>query len=290
MPDIATTDTAQKLYLDLLKQTLTYYLWGETLVPVNLTPRAIAASPQQKLKRAAIQTADKLIKSASGGTLNLAYQATFDAAQRLEGRDWPPIADTMIGLNRLDNIQVCIETILREGVAGDLIETGVWRGGATIFMRGVLKAYQITDRAVWVADSFEGLPQPDAEKYPLDKADTHYLWNNILGISQETVQKNFQRYGLLDDQVKFLKGWFKDTLPTAPIAQLALMRLDGDMYESTIDALTHLYPKLSDGGYVIIDDYFLKGCSQAVHDYRNQHGITAPLQTIDWAAVYWRKW
>ena len=65
----------------------------------------------------------------------------------------------------------------------------------------------------------------------------------------ETVKANFEKYGLLDAQVVFLKGWFKDTLPAAPIGKLAVMRLDGDMYESTMDALKSLYPELSPGGY-----------------------------------------
>ena len=96
------------------------------------------------------------------------------------------------------------------------------------------------------------------------------------------------RPALLDDQVRFLKGWFKDTLPTAPIAQLAVLRLDGDLYESTWDALTHLYPKLSQGGFVIIDDYNHESCQQAVHDYRTQHGVDAPILDIDRIGVYWR--
>ncbi len=91
---------------------------------------------------------------------------------RAVGRDWPARADSMIGLRRMDNIQDCIETVIRDDVPGDLIETGVWRGGATIFMRGVLKAYEDTTRTVWVADSFEGLPPPDPARYPADAGDT----------------------------------------------------------------------------------------------------------------------
>src|SRR5467141_1354915 len=89
---------------------------------------------------------------------------------RLTGRDWPANGLTMVGKARLDNLQRCIETVVSEGIPGDLIETGVWRGGAAIFMRAVLHVHGVTDRVVWVADSFEGLPPPNAEKYPADAA------------------------------------------------------------------------------------------------------------------------
>jgi hypothetical protein len=209
---------------------------------------------------------------------------------RREGLDWPSRAMTMIGQKRLDNLQLLTEDVIDRGVAGDLIETGVWRGGATIFMRAVLKAHGVTDRTVWVADSFEGVPPPDLEKYPQDARSTLHE-SEELAVSMGQVQRHFRRYGLLDDQVRFLKGWFKDTLPVAPIERLAILRLDGDLYESTMDALVNLYPKLTPGGYLIVDDYGAGGlgCRQAVHDYREQHGITEPLQQIDWVGVYWQK-
>lgn len=206
---------------------------------------------------------------------------------RINGRDQPSQAHTCIGLRRLDNIQQCIETVLADEIPGDLIETGVWRGGATIFMRGMLAAYGDRARHVWVADSFAGLPAADLERYPADK-----LWENMAGwiaVSLETVQANFARYGLLDAQVRFLPGWFKDTLPAAPIAQLSVLRLDGDLYESTLDALTHLYPKLAAGGFAIIDDYNIPSCRQAVDDYRAAHAIDEPIQDIDGWGVCWRR-
>ncbi len=206
---------------------------------------------------------------------------------RIEGKDWPPLAHTMIGLKRLNNLQVCIEDVLRSGTPGDLIETGVWRGGATIFMRAVLKAYDVVDRRVWVADSFQGLPPPDDNKYPWDKgADWHTV--SELRVSLEEVRANFERYGLLDDQVEFLKGWFKDTLPKAPIDTLAILRVDGDMYESTWDALVNLYPKLSSGGFCIVDDYCIENCRRAVNDYRSQYDIRDEIFDIDGSGIYWR--
>ncbi len=160
-------------------------------------------------------------------------QSTRNTAETIEqrtgGRVWPFRAHTMIGLKRLEDFQYCVETAIKEGIPGDLIETGVWRGGACIFMRAILKAYGEESRTVWVADSFAGLPPPDAQNYPADAGDILHT-HDVLAIPRETVARNFEAYDLLDDQVRFLQGWFKDTLPNAPIKQLAVMRLDGDLY------------------------------------------------------------
>lgn len=156
-------------------------------------------------------------------------------------------------------------------------------------MRGVLKVRGVTDRRVWVCDSFAGLPPPDADRYPLDAGSSFHL-HERLAVSLEQVQANFERYGLLDGQVVFLKGWFRDTLPKAPIDKLAILRLDGDMYESTMDALRSLYPKLSPGGFAIIDDYFaVEGCRAAVSDYQKEHGFEEKIIPIDRMGGYWRR-
>lgn len=219
----------------------------------------------------------------------LCDKVDFNTDERMNGRDWPHYAETMIGYKRLSNLQYCVTDIIENNVEGDLIETGVWRGGAVIFMRAILKAYDVKDRIVWAADSFEGLPKPNAEKYAADKNDTLYTYDE-LKVSLETVQDNFRKYDLLDDQVKFLKGWFRDTLPAAPFKKLAVLRLDGDMYESTMDALVNLYPKLSVGGYIIIDDWgAVEGCKLAVQDYRKEKGIVEEIIPIDADGVYWQK-
>lgn len=213
----------------------------------------------------------------------------FDPEAREYGQDWPSVAHSMIGLKRMQNVRDLTESVMGNRVPGDLIETGVWRGGACIFMRGILRTYGVTDRIVWVADSFAGLPPPNEEQYPADKGDTFHTYRE-LAVSLAEVKANFERYELLDDQVRFLEGWFKDTLPNAPIEKLAILRLDGDMYESTTDALKALYPKLSVGGYAIIDDYnVVAGCRQAVSDYRTAHAIEDPIQEIDGVGVFWRR-
>ena len=267
--------SAADLYLELMKKCLTFSLWDgrDGAFDQNLPATSLRRTLKKLIKRTR--------RDGSGGGQDL--------QSRMEGRDWPVLAHTMIGMKRLDNLQFCVESALADNVPGDLIETGVWRGGATIFMRAILKAHGVTDRLVWVADSFEGLPPPDPEKYPADAGDIHHLLEP-LAISQEQVKHNFERYGLLDDQVGFLKGWFRETLPNAPIKRLAVMRLDGDMYESTMDALTNLYPRLSVGGFVVVDDFgAVPGCRRAIEDFREAEGITAKIQEIDWSGVYWRR-
>ncbi len=270
----------EQLYLDLLKKTLLSTLWPDPPVPITTFNHE-----RTPLKRFLYRTIANVLDKRKW---QLVQKRTSVPAKRLEGKGWPGNAHTLLSMKRLDNLQQCIETILREGVAGDLIETGVWRGGACIFMRAVLAAHGDQSRKVFVADSFEGLPKADLVNYPADKADFSQL-NWLLAVSAAEVEENFRNYGLLDEQVVFLKGWFKETLPQAPIEKLALLRLDGDLYESTIDALTHLYPKLSPGGFCVIDDYVLPACRAAVDDYRAANGIHERMKAIDWTGIYWQK-
>ncbi len=219
----------------------------------------------------------------------------FGERKRDLGLDWPAEAETMIGMQRLTSLQHCVETVLADDVPGDLVECGVWRGGASILMRAVLAAYGDETRCVWLADSFEGLPIPDTPQYSpglrgkVDKLLMPEIYGGILAVPETEVRANFERYGLLDGQVRFLPGWFKDTLPNAPIDRIALLRLDGDLYDSTMEALGPLYPRLSPGGFCVIDDYALEGCRQAVTDYRAKHGISAEIVDIDGVGALWRK-
>ena len=271
---------ARQLYFDLIKKSLSFSLWEDPGMPIEMFAYRKAALP----RKATLWLA-KLLRSSRYQLVKLPAGSEAD---RAAGKVWPRFGESMIGHKRMDNVQKCVESVLRDDVPGDLIETGVWRGGAVILMKAVLEAYGIDDRRVFVADSFEGLPEPDEEKYPLDKGDIHYT-EDFLAVSEGTVRSNFAKYGLLDDKVVFLKGWFKDTLPEAPIDKLAVLRIDGDMYESTTDAITSLYPRLSEGGFCIIDDYGHGPCQEAVEDYRRQHNITSPIEQIDYTGVFWRK-
>jgi len=263
----------QSLYLDLLKKCLVGSLYKESWWEVIESAKGLKPF---------------LLRTLAGRSCVLLKRKEKDSAGREEGKDWPFIGYTMIGLKRLNNIQHCFEEVVKNNVAGDFIETGVWRGGAVIFMRALLEHYQIKTGQVWVADSFEGLPKPDVEKYGA-KAGTDLSKTVRLKVSLEEVKANFAEFNLLDERVRFLKGWFRDTLPKAPIEKLAILRLDGDLYESTIDALNALYFRVSPGGFVIVDDYnSWPSCKKAVDDFRSEHGIKDEIKLIDWTGAYWQ--
>lgn len=199
---------------------------------------------------------------------------------------------TLLESTGLANVEYCLRNILTRQVPGDLIECGVWRGGTCIYMRGLLKALGDSQRTVWVADSFQGLPDPDPSVSPLDAISHEFL--KVIGafsVSLEAVKANFKAYDLLDNQVRFLPGWFSDTLAQAPIEQLSLIRLDADYYDSTVQALDALYSKLSPGGYIIIDDYGIPtlGARRAVDEFRTRHDIQQPLVGVDQSVVFWEK-
>jgi len=270
------------LYLDLMKKVLTASVYEESAW--SIVARRRLQSPAKPLRFFGALLRNLIIKAFQTRSVVLLKTHPFNENERNEGKDWPLFGYTMAGHLRLDNVQNCIEDVLRNGVPGDFIETGSWRGGMVIFMRALLKAHGVTNRKVWVADSFEGLPVPRSADDGVDLSGTQNL-----KVSLEKVKSNFARFALLDQQVEFLQGWFCDTLPKAPIQKLAILRLDGDMYHSTMDALTNLYHKVSKGGYVIVDDYFSwPSCRNAVTDFLTKNSIQCEIKTIDWTGVYWR--
>jgi O-methyltransferase len=278
------TEQLREVYLDLLKRALL----GQTVGPQTVlrpTPQPADLTGQ----RARARLARALCPPPPGIP---AEAIEFDLSENVDGRlsVWglPPWAMTMIGTRRMENIERCVRQVLRDRVPGDLIETGVWRGGATIFMRGILRAFGVTDRKVYVADSFGGVPPPDVERYPADEGLDLHLWPG-LAVSLDEVRANFDRYGLLDGQVEFVKGWFRDTLPALKGHRWALVRLDGDLYESTTDSLENLYDGLAPGGWLIVDDYEIGACRQAVTDFRERRRIDDPIIEIDWTGICWQK-
>jgi len=274
--------TTGDLYLDLLKKCLSASIYEESAWKI-IEPASVSR------RRNLISTVRSIfIKSLAKRSLIIVKKLPFKLSIRENGKDWPCFGYTMIGHRRLDNIRFCIEDILRNNVRGDFIETGAWRGGSAIFMRGILKIYSITDRIIWVADSFEGMPKPKTVIYSADEGwDISHV--ELLKVSLEQVKANFERFGLLDDQVRFLKGWFCDTLPNAPIEKLSLLRLDGDLYESTMDSLKNLYYRVSSGGYVIVDDYNVwPPCEKAVTDFLKEQKISVEIKKIDDHAIYWQ--
>jgi hypothetical protein len=273
---------SEQSYLDLLKDCLTASIYEESAWQVV---EGFPQGPRSEFKKTPLLAIRRfVISQLRKHSLLLVRMHPFAPDVRATGRDWPCFGYTMVGRARLDNIEWCIRDVLERNIPGDFIETGVWRGGSAIFMRAMLHIRGVNDRVVWAADSFEGMPVPQNES---DGWDMSHI--EMLQVSLEEVKRNFARFGLLDDQVRFLKGWFATTLPAAPINRLAILRMDGDLYSSTMDALTNLYDKLSPGGYVIVDDY--KGwpsCRRAVHDFLDSRRLNPEIREIDDAAVYWR--
>ena len=203
--------------------------------------------------------------------------------RRIQGLDWPEHAETMIGHRRLDNLHTCLNTAISEDLEGDIVETGVWRGGACIYMKAILEIRKSTKK-IYVCDSFQGFPQ--SSNVLDDEFD--FLNDERFVVSVDEVKGNFEKYNLLDENVVFVKGWFAETLPTLQ-GPFSLIRLDGDLFSSTNDAIRALYPKLVDGGFCIIDDYSLSPCKAAVDSYRAMSNIKSPMIVIDHSASYWRK-
>ena len=276
MAEVGQQNDATELYLDLLKRMLTRYGFE----PINALDPIYATSTSRSNLAARLNR----VLRPTGVQFGLIPKASL--AEREEGRDWPSDAETMIGLKRMQQLQDALDTIRREDIPGDVMETGVWRGGAVIFMTAYLRVYGMP-RTVFAADSFEGLPPPDP-RYPVDHGDKHHEYE-VTRVSLEQVKANFAKYDIPTDHVVFIKGFFADTMPTAPVDNLALLRLDGDMYSSTIEVLETMYPKVNPGGFVIVDDYFLTGARTAVHDYLELRGEHPHIHRIDAAGAYWRK-
>jgi O-methyltransferase len=208
-----------------------------------------------------------------------------DLAIRVAGVDWPLHGTTMVGLHRLDDLQACVESVVGEGIDGDLIEAGSWRGGASILMRAALDTLGAVERTVWVADSFQGFPAPDDE-HP-DRGSLAPI--DYLAVPVDEVRANFARLGY-ERGVRFVPGFFEDTLPGLAGERWSIVRLDGDTYEATWTTLESLYPGLSVGGHLIVDDYeALEECRRAVDEFRAHHGIEDLIERVDWTAVRWRR-
>jgi len=283
-PDLGThqVSISAQEYIDLIQQSVTRIQYDQQFYwplprPKRILYRIIFDLLQRLLLSREITLAQDISGQGTERPVTTGRGSWLDAISAL----------TLLGKQRLNNLRWCVEDVLRRDVPGDMIETGVWRGGACILMRAILKAHDIRDRKVYAADSFEGLPPPDPMRYPLDRGSKFHEQRGF-AVSLDEVRRNFEAYGLLDNQVKFVKGWFHETLPKLTGHMWSVIRLDGDMYQSTMEALESLYPGLSIGGFIIIDDFgAVPGCRQAVLDYRQSHHIREEIREIDWTAVYW---
>jgi len=259
--DVSVKEHAVIMYLEMIKSFVTASLFNAA----EFSVRAVSRTPQVQLN----------------GPLNLGV--------RMGGQDWTYAGDTMTGWARIDNIRMLLTDVIRNSIEGDYIETGVWRGGASVFARAVVKVLEPgTTRVSYVCDSFRGLPPGSAN---LDRGDKGWDNTPYLEIPSDIVANNFIKYDMLDSNVVFAKGFFNETMPplSKHIQKLAVMRLDGDMYESTVDVLYHLYDKLSIGGYLIMDDWFGFPSKTACQDFFKVHGINPEIIPIDSVSAYWKK-
>ena len=273
----------QRRYLDLLKRTLVNLVYAEDALRLDTALSGGLGTDQLARQR---QLRDVRYERAD------AY-AQLVATKREGGLDgfWGArLAHTMIGLDGLDNLERCAHRVFADGVPGDFLEAGVCHGGASIFLRALQVAYGEEDRVTWLADSFAGVPPPTHEvdrEHELDLTEERFPW---MAAGPGAVRDNFETYDLLSDRVRFLEGLFADTLPDAPVGRLAILRIDGDLYESTRDVLDALYDRVSDGGYVIVDDYgCLEPCRIAVDEFLAERRLDVELDQVDWTRVCWRK-
>lgn len=251
------TTNLKEIYLDLLKNTLIDNMYGKKYCTLN--DGSISGEASQK--------------------------------QIEQGSIWPDRAQTMLGSLRMDNLRYCVEYCIDNNIPGDFLEAGVWRGGAIIWMAGILKANNVTDRKIYGADSFEGLPLPDP-RYPKDRKDKHHSFT-FLSISPQEVRENFRKYNLLDKNIIFIEGFFEESLKNIDTKQLAILRLDGDMYGSAYQTLDLLYDKVSPGGFIINDDHPARksslGAKTAVIDFRGERNIMSEMIRIDDNSIFWQK-
>jgi len=250
---------------------------GVTLLGEDLGPRGLGEAYLELVR--------------AGLLSSLRHQPAADTALRM-GTMYPQQRLTMLGQSELVALQAMAMEVLDEDVAGDFMETGVWAGGASILLNAVLRVYdQQTLRKVWVADSFDGVPPPDPDTFPVDQGDTLHLQQG-LKVALDQVVLNFRVMNLLTSNVEFLQGWFNDTMlsPRLRNVQLSILRLDGDLYQSTWEVLQAMYPRLSVGGYTIIDDWGLQRSQAklAVIEFRKRCDITDPLLTVG-PNVSWKK-
>lgn len=198
------------------------------------------------------------------------------------GEDWPKVGHTMIGHARIQQLKDALEEVILNGIPGDVCELGVWRGGAMIYAKGWLNANGVIDRKVILFDAFAPIKSYGRN----DKVD-------FLTVTLPEVQHNFDKYGLADDKVVYVKGFFKDSLPTFldqfPETQIAILRIDANYYDSYEDAMMHLYPKVPIGGIIIFDEVRFTAVMWWFVTFRQTHGLPEELIHIDHYSAWFRK-
>jgi hypothetical protein len=216
------------------------------------------------------------------------YPADFDQASIQLCNDVAPF--TMTGAERIVALREAVAYIVRHEIPGDIVECGVWKGGSMMAVARTLLEHGATDRRLFLYDTFEGMSQPT----PVDRDYRGESATRILEDSDRQtnlvwaycplaeVQRNMQRTGYDEQKIVYVRGKVEDTLPAEAPERIALLRLDTDWYESTYHELKHLFPRLSIGGVLIIDDYgYWEGAKKAADEYFSGHQVPVLLNRID---------
>jgi O-methyltransferase len=198
---------------------------------------------------------------------------------------------TMTSPERLFALREGIKHLVRHRVQGDIVECGVWKGGSMMAAARTLLELGATSRNLYLFDTFEGMPSPGVQDVDLENEPAADLMSQSDKQSSlvwaysalEEVKRNLLSTGYPESRVFFVKGKVEETIPQNAPSQIALLRLDTDWYESTYHELVHLYPRLSPGGVLIIDDYgHWKGAKKAVDEYFEEHKLQLLLNRIDY--------
>ena len=199
---------------------------------------------------------------------------------------------TMLSVTRLVHLADTVRHADALGLPGDIVECGTWNGGAAAIMAAA--AYETPtaaaagERTVWVFDSFAGLPPPGAQDGVTEHRAFFTGW--CTG-DPANVEAAFRRTGVPPERLRTVAGWFEDTLPAAPVGQIAVLHVDCDWYEPVQTVLRTLYDRVVPGGFVTVDDYGLwPGARRAVDEHLAAHGLDRrALQPVDGQAVWFRR-
>ncbi len=280
-------------YLALLRNTLTRAIDGDAIDYRDADEAPSWIKPESEEDRKNIAKARELLRAVGSNStehwLDVRRCVRLDSRRIAEGRQVHPNAETMVGLRRLENIEQLIRDVCEKNVPGDYVEAGVWRGGASIYAAACLQAYSRTPRAQYLYDTFGGFATVENPDSP-DYGDEHWK-QTMLQVSREAVRANFVKYGLLTDNVAFVEGDVRETAPRHPARPISVLRLDVDLYDPTMAALENFFPKISPGGFVIIDDwnYEVNGrrpAQDAVKDYLAERRRSVEFVPIDYMAVF----
>ncbi|MEM1032439.1 MAG: TylF/MycF/NovP-related O-methyltransferase [Myxococcota bacterium] len=268
-------DDATARYLDLLNDSLTGILEGPAAVPPRLSGR----------RRQVVDVANRAL---ARWNLEIMRAERFDLQRRLTGSSQPLKALTQMSRLRLRQLEAMVRFLVAEGIEGDVLEAGAWRGGSVIFLRATLDVLGAKDRTVWAADSFAGYPPPGPDAGPEERE--LYAQARYWTVTRTEIVQNLERYRCARG-VEVLEGWFDRSLPEANLGPLAMVRVDVDGYEGVRAALEVAWPKLASGGFVIVEDVEVAGAYRAATDVRRASGVTAPWRETPGSprTVYWRK-